>query len=134
MPVYAYKCKDCNHQFDLRQSFSDPAVKVCPECGGEVRKQFNSVGVVFKGSGFYRNDSRNSGSKASNTSGGTNQSDSSGGKDSGSTTGETKSAGSSDSSAAGHSTSPSDSGPTTTSASVGKAKGSLSPARESAGS
>lgn len=69
MPVYAYKCKDCNHQFDLRQSFSDPAVKVCPECGGEVRKEFNSVGVVFKGSGFYRNDSRESGKNTASTSG-----------------------------------------------------------------
>ena len=58
MPVYAYACKDCGHAFDIRQSFSDDALTVCPECGGGLRKKFNSVGVVFKGSGFYRTDSR----------------------------------------------------------------------------
>ncbi|GEC97935.1 hypothetical protein KVA01_00900 [Kocuria varians] len=58
MPVYAYACKDCGHEFDIRQSFSDDALTVCPECGGHLRKKFNSVGVVFKGSGFYHNDSR----------------------------------------------------------------------------
>lgn len=69
MPVYAYKCKDCAHQFDVRQSFTDEPVTVCPECGGPVRKQFNSVGVVFKGAGFYRNDSRDGGkSKSAETS------------------------------------------------------------------
>lgn len=68
MPVYAYACKDCGHAFDIRQSFSDDALTVCPECGGRLRKKFNSVGVVFKGSGFYRNDSR-SDAKSSATSG-----------------------------------------------------------------
>ena len=58
MPVYAYACKDCGHAFEVRQSFSDDALTVCPEGGGQLRKKFNSVGVVFKGSGFYRNDSR----------------------------------------------------------------------------
>ncbi|RKQ36877.1 FmdB family zinc ribbon protein [Kocuria tytonis] len=58
MPVYAYACKDCGHAFDIRQSFSDDALTLCPECGGTLRKKFNSVGVVFKGSGFYRNDAR----------------------------------------------------------------------------
>lgn len=58
MPVYAYGCKDCGHAFDIRQSFSDDALTECPECGGQLRKKFNTVGVVFKGSGFYRNDSR----------------------------------------------------------------------------
>ena len=61
MPVYAYACKDCGHAFDIRQSFSDDALTVCPECGGVLRKKFNSVGVVFKGSGFYRTDSRTGG-------------------------------------------------------------------------
>lgn len=64
MPVYAYKCKSCGHQLEVRQSFSDAPLSECPQCGGELRKQFNSVGVVFKGSGFYRNDSR-SGSNSS---------------------------------------------------------------------
>ena len=56
MPVYAYACKDCGHAFDIRQSFSEDALTVCPECDGGLRKKFNTVGVVFKGSGFYRND------------------------------------------------------------------------------
>lgn len=65
MPVYAYKCKSCGHQLEVRQSFSDAPLRECPQCGGELRKQFNSVGVVFKGSGFYRNDSRSGGSSSS---------------------------------------------------------------------
>lgn len=65
MPVYAYKCKSCGHQLEVRQSFSDTPLSACPQCGGELRKQFNSVGVVFKGSGFYRNDSRASSSSSS---------------------------------------------------------------------
>ena len=92
MPVYAYACKDCGHAFDIRQSFSDDALTVCPECGGQLRKKFNSVGVVFKGSGFYRTDSRSdsgSGSTGAGDSGsgstGTSSTASSGtGKDSGS--------------------------------------------------
>lgn len=60
MPTYAYACADCGHAFDIVQSFSDDALTVCPECGGDLRKQFNAVGVVFKGGGFYRNDSRKS--------------------------------------------------------------------------
>ncbi|PYI67190.1 FmdB family transcriptional regulator [Arthrobacter livingstonensis] len=58
MPTYAYACKDCGHAFDIQQSFSDDSLTVCPECRGNLRKKFNSVGVVFKGSGFYRTDSR----------------------------------------------------------------------------
>ncbi|WP_105032811.1 FmdB family zinc ribbon protein [Arthrobacter ruber] len=58
MPMYAYACKDCGHAFDIQQSFSDDSLTECPACGGSLRKKFNSVGVVFKGSGFYRNDSR----------------------------------------------------------------------------
>ena len=58
MPTYAYACKDCGHAFDIQQSFSDDSLSVCPECRGKLRKKFTSVGVVFKGSGFYRTDSR----------------------------------------------------------------------------
>ncbi|MFK0039077.1 FmdB family zinc ribbon protein [Paenarthrobacter sp. NPDC090517] len=58
MPTYAYACKDCDHAFDIVQSFSDNSLTECPECKGALRKKFNSVGVVFKGSGFYRTDSR----------------------------------------------------------------------------
>jgi putative FmdB family regulatory protein len=68
MPVYAYACKDCGHAFDIRQSFSENALTVCPECEGELRKKFNTVGVVFKGSGFYRNDSRSGNTEAAGSS------------------------------------------------------------------
>ena len=58
MPTYAYACRECDHRFEVVQSFSDDSLSVCPECDGSLRKVFNSVGVVFKGGGFYRNDSR----------------------------------------------------------------------------
>ena len=58
MPTYQYRCTECDHAFEQFQSFTDDALTVCPECGGRLRKVFNAVGVVFKGSGFYRNDSR----------------------------------------------------------------------------
>lgn len=58
MPTYAYRCKDCGHAFDVVQAFTDDALTECPVCGGVLRKQYGSVGVSFKGSGFYRTDSR----------------------------------------------------------------------------
>ena len=58
MPTYAYACTTCDHRFEAQQSFSDDALTDCPECSGRLRKLFNSVGIVFKGSGFYRTDSR----------------------------------------------------------------------------
>ena len=58
MPTYQYACTECGHQLEAVQSFSDPALTECPSCEGKLRKVFNSVGIVFKGSGFYRNDSR----------------------------------------------------------------------------
>ena len=58
MPTYQYACTECGHAFEQFQSFSDDALTVCPACGGRLRKVFNAVGVVFKGSGFYRTDSR----------------------------------------------------------------------------
>lgn len=58
MPTYQYSCTDCGHFFEAVQSFSDDSLTVCPQCEGRLRKVFNAVGVVFKGSGFYRNDSR----------------------------------------------------------------------------
>ncbi len=64
MPTYQYACTSngCGNEFELVQSFSDPAADECPTCGGPVRKKFSAVGVVFKGSGFYRTDSRKSSS------------------------------------------------------------------------
>lgn len=64
MPTYQYACTECGHSFEQFQSFSEDALTVCPECNGRLRKLFNAVGVVFKGSGFYRTDSR-SGSSGS---------------------------------------------------------------------
>ena len=58
MPTYAYRCKDCGHAFDVVQAFTDDALTECPACGGVLRKQYGSVGVSFKCSGFYRTDSR----------------------------------------------------------------------------
>lgn len=58
MPTYAYACTECDNAFEIVQSFSDDSLTVCPQCRGRLRKVFNSVGVVFKGSGFYRTDSR----------------------------------------------------------------------------
>nr|WP_227464222.1 FmdB family zinc ribbon protein [Nocardioides lijunqiniae] len=58
VPTYQYACTECDHSFEQFQSFSDDTLTECPECHGRLRKLFNAVGVVFKGSGFYRNDSR----------------------------------------------------------------------------
>ncbi len=66
MPTYQYACTECGHSFEQFQSFSEDALTVCPECNGRLRKLFNAVGVVFKGSGFYRTDSR-SGSSSTDT-------------------------------------------------------------------
>ncbi|MFV0533976.1 MAG: FmdB family zinc ribbon protein [Cumulibacter sp.] len=72
MPTYQYACKNCGQQLEVVQSFSDDALTTCPECQGALRKVWGSVGVVFKGSGFYRNDSRggSSSSLAANSSSG----------------------------------------------------------------
>jgi putative FmdB family regulatory protein len=62
VPTYQYACTACGHQLEAVQSFSDAALTECPVCEGRLRKVFSAVGVVFKGSGFYRTDSRESGS------------------------------------------------------------------------
>jgi putative FmdB family regulatory protein len=67
VPTYQYACKDCGHRFDAVQSFSDASLTECPVCSGTLRKLFGSVGVIFKGSGFYRNDSRSDSKSASST-------------------------------------------------------------------
>ena len=79
MPTYQYQCTECGEALEVQQSFSDDALTVCPACDGRLRKVFNAVGVVFKGSGFYRTDSRSS----------TNGSSSSSSSESSSTTKET---------------------------------------------
>ncbi|KQU67596.1 FmdB family zinc ribbon protein [Phycicoccus sp. Root101] len=107
MPTYSYACTECDHRFDAVQSFSDDSLTVCPVCEGRLRKVFSAVGVVFKGGGFYRTDSR-SGSSASMPAGksdsGSNGSSDSGsssssGSDSGSSSGSSSSGSSSGSAA-----------------------------------
>jgi putative FmdB family regulatory protein len=69
MPTYSYACTECDNRFDIVQSFSEDSLTVCPQCTGKLRKLFNSVGIVFKGSGFYRTDSRSGSSTVSESSG-----------------------------------------------------------------
>ena len=83
MPTYQYACTECGHAFEQFQSFTDDALTVCPECEGRLRKVFNAVGVVFKGSGFYRNDSRTDG-KSSVSAGSSSSASDGGSKSSGS--------------------------------------------------
>ena len=66
MPTYSYACTECDNKFDLVQAFSDDALTDCPQCEGRLRKLFGKVGVVFKGSGFYRTDSREAAKSTSN--------------------------------------------------------------------
>ncbi|HEU0041709.1 MAG TPA: FmdB family zinc ribbon protein [Jiangellaceae bacterium] len=68
MPTYQYACTDCGQPLEVVQRFTDDALTTCPNCGGRLRKVFSAVGVVFKGSGFYRNDSRSNGSSATSPS------------------------------------------------------------------
>lgn len=65
MPTYSYACTECDNKFDAVQAFSDDALTECPNCAGRLRKVFSAVGVVFKGSGFYRTDSRGSSTSSS---------------------------------------------------------------------
>ena len=64
MPTYQYTCTECGEPLEAVQKFSDAPLTVCPACGGRLRKVFSAVGIVFKGSGFYRTDSRNGSSAA----------------------------------------------------------------------
>jgi putative FmdB family regulatory protein len=61
VPTYQYACTACDHRFEAVQSFTDASLTECPACSGNLRKVFSSVGIVFKGSGFYRTDSRSGG-------------------------------------------------------------------------
>jgi putative FmdB family regulatory protein len=115
LPTYQYRCTECDHAFDQFQSFTDDPLTVCPVCGGRLRKVFNAVGVVFKGSGFYRNDSRGNGTSASApepTGSSSDAASSAGSSDSSKSAG---SAGSSDSSGSSASSSSTKAGSTTAS-------------------
>ncbi|BDB44766.1 MULTISPECIES: FmdB family zinc ribbon protein [Mycobacterium] len=96
MPTYSYACTECGHRFDKVQAFTDDALTTCDQCSGRLRKLFNSVGVVFKGSGFYRTDSREASKKSS-----TNGSSSSDSGSNGSGSGDTKSSASGESKSSG---------------------------------
>ena len=104
MPTYEYRCRSCGHELEVVQSFSDDALTECPNCQGQLRKVFGSIGVTFKGTGFYKNDSRSSGSSTS-TSSGSSGSDSSSSSSSDSTSGSTSSSSSSSDSGSSSSTS-----------------------------
>jgi putative FmdB family regulatory protein len=107
VPTYQYQCTECGEGLEAVQKFTDDALTVCPNCSGRLRKVFSAVGVVFKGSGFYRTDSRGSSSSsapASKSSGSDSKSDSGSGskadsKPAGSSTGSSSSAGTGSSSA-----------------------------------
>ncbi|MFD7685746.1 FmdB family zinc ribbon protein [Streptomyces sp. NPDC059781] len=104
MPTYQYQCTECGEGLEAVQKFTDDALTECPNCQGRLKKVFSAVGIVFKGSGFYRNDSRGSSSSsspASSKSSSTSSSTSSSSSDSGSSS----SSGSSGSSGSGSSTS-----------------------------
>ncbi len=109
MPTYQYQCTDCGEALEVHQSFTDDALTVCPVCQGRLRKVFNAVGVVFKGSGFYRTDSRSS-SSSSDSSGASSTSSSSGGSSSSSSSTSGSSTSSSTSSTSSTSSSGSSSG------------------------
>ena len=123
MPTYAYACTECDHRFEAVQSFSDDSLTVCPECEGRLRKVFNAVGIVFKGGGFYRTDSR-SGSSVPSGSASSAGSSSSGSSESSGSSGSSSTAGSSSS----------DSGSSGTSGSGSSSTGKATPAASSTAS
>ncbi|MGI8493006.1 MAG: FmdB family zinc ribbon protein [Acidimicrobiales bacterium] len=82
MPTYEYACKSCGEHLEVVQSFKDDALTTCPACGGALRKVFGNIGIAFKGSGFYKNDSRSSTKPAAAKSAGAASEASSGSSDS----------------------------------------------------
>jgi putative FmdB family regulatory protein len=106
VPTYQYACTACDHRFEAVQSFTDSSLTECPACSGNLRKVFSSVGIVFKGSGFYRTDSRSGGggvaAKSDSEKGDSGKSDS-GKSESGSSSNGSSGNGSKDSSTSGSS-------------------------------
>jgi putative FmdB family regulatory protein len=74
MPTYEYRCRNCGEPLEVVQAFTDDPLTECPACGGELRKVFQSVGIAFKGSGFYKTDSRTAAKSASSSSGSASES------------------------------------------------------------
>jgi putative FmdB family regulatory protein len=89
VPTYSYRCTECDTAFDIQQAFTDDALTQCPTCQGRLRKVYNSIGVTFNGSGFYRTDSRSSG-KSEGSSSGSGDSGSGSGSGSSSSSSESK--------------------------------------------
>ncbi|MDZ7675643.1 MAG: FmdB family zinc ribbon protein [Acidimicrobiales bacterium] len=105
MPTYQYKCKECGHEFETVQSFHDDALTTCPECSGALKKVYGNVGIAFKGSGFYKNDSR---SKSKSSASSPDDSSSSSDSSSASTSSDAKSDSKSDSKSSASTSSSSD--------------------------
>ncbi|MFG2722557.1 FmdB family zinc ribbon protein [Streptomyces sp. NPDC048416] len=82
MPTYQYQCTECGEGLEAVQKFTDDALTVCPNCDGRLKKVFSAVGIVFKGSGFYRNDSRGASSSSSPASGAASKTSTSSGSES----------------------------------------------------
>ncbi len=100
VPTYQYACTACGHQLEAVQSFADEPLTVCPTCEGSLRKLFSAVGVVFKGSGFYRTDSRGGSSSSTPATSSSSSSGSSSSTSSSSSSSSTSSSSSSTSAAA----------------------------------
>lgn len=105
MPTYSYACTECGNRFDAVQSFTDAALTTCSECNGRLRKLFGNVGVVFKGSGFYRTDSRESAKSTAKSSSSSSNGSSSGSESTGSSSEKSSSAEKSSSTSSNGSTS-----------------------------
>ncbi|HSH03534.1 MAG TPA: FmdB family zinc ribbon protein [Anaerolineae bacterium] len=90
MPLYTYKCEDCEHVFETRQRMTDDPLTDCPNCDGSIRRVVNAVGIVFKGSGFYVTDTRNGSSAVTATSGKSDKSETSSSSSSSSSSSEAK--------------------------------------------
>ena len=119
MPTYSYRCTECDNAFDIHQAFTDDTLTVCEVCGGRLRKLFNTIGVTFNGSGFYRTDSRGDAAKSvsdaaggGSSSSGSSSSDSSSGSSGSSSGSSGSSSGASGSSSGGSGSSSGGSGST----------------------
>jgi putative FmdB family regulatory protein len=118
VPTYSYACTECDNRFDVVQAFTDDALTTCEKCAGRLRKLFHSVGVVFKGSGFYRTDSRESAKSSTN---GSAKSDSSSSTDTSSSSDKSSSSEKSEKSTSSSDKSSSDKSASTKSTSVASA-------------
>jgi putative FmdB family regulatory protein len=132
MPTYEYTCKSCGEHTEAVQSFTDDPLTVCPNCGGTLRKVFGNIGISFKGSGFYKNDSRStagSGKKASTSESSDGGSSGNGASKSDSDSGSGSSSGSGEKSTSGDSSSSSSNGGTSSKTSTGSGTAPKSPAK-----